>query len=39
MQDVHGGWGMGGLAIMNWILVMLTIAALEQCLFFDSRHT
>jgi len=26
MQDVHGWWGMRGLGILFWILVMLAIA-------------
>jgi|GEM_PF-2978662 len=38
MQDMHGWWGMGGLGILFWILVVLAIAALVKYLFFGSRR-
>ena len=38
MDGVHRWWGMGGLWILLWILVVLAIAALVKYLFFDSRR-
>jgi hypothetical protein len=38
VDGVHGWWGMGGLGILFWILVVLAIAALVKYLFFDSRR-
>jgi hypothetical protein len=38
VDGMHGWWGMGGLWILFWILVVLAIAALVKYLFFDSRR-
>jgi hypothetical protein len=38
VDGMHGGWGMGGLWILFWILLVLAIAALVKYLFFDSRR-
>lgn len=38
MDGMHGWWGMGGVGILFWILLLLAIAALVKYLFFDNRR-